>query len=65
MVFQVCSFCRTFAAETLAIVKYIGIRSMVTKEIEQGQQYKEYTREATGYNAERSVQLLGGELWYN
>ena len=33
---------------------------MVTKETEQGRQYKEYTREATG----NSAQLLGGEFWY-
>ena len=34
---------------------------MVTNETEQGRQYKEYTREATGNKAERSAQLLGGE----
>ena len=38
---------------------------MVTKEIEQGRQYKVYVREATGNNAERSAQVLGGEFWYN
>ena len=38
---------------------------MVTNEIEQGRQYKIYTREATGNKAERSVQVLGGEFWYN
>ena len=32
---------------------------METKETEQGRQYKEYTREATGNKAERSAQLLG------
>ena len=37
---------------------------METKETEQGRQYKEYTREATGNKAERSAQLLGGEFWY-
>ena len=38
---------------------------MVTNEkTEQGRQYKEYTREATGNKAERSAQLLGGEFWY-
>ena len=31
---------------------------METKETEQGRQYKEYTREATGNKAERSAQLL-------
>ena len=35
---------------------------MVTNETEQGRQYKEYTREATGNKAERSAQLLGGEF---
>ena len=35
---------------------------METKETEQGRQYKEYTREATGNKAERSAQLLGGEF---
>ena len=35
---------------------------VVTNETEQGRQYKEYTREATGNKAERS--LLGGEFWY-
>ena len=37
---------------------------VVTNETEQGRQYKEYTREATGNKAERSAQLLGGEFWY-
>ena len=32
---------------------------METKETEQGRQYKEYAREATGNKAERSAQLLG------
>ena len=33
---------------------------VVTNKTEQGRQYKEYTREATGNKAERSAQLLGG-----
>ena len=37
---------------------------VVTNKTEQGRQYKEYTREATGNKAERSAQLLGGEFWY-
>ena len=36
---------------------------METKETEQGRQYKEYAREATGDKAERSAQLRGGECW--
>ena len=36
---------------------------VVTNKTEQGRQYKEYTREATGNKAERSAQLLGGEFW--
>ena len=35
---------------------------VVTNKTEQGRQYKEYTREATGNKAERSAQLLGGEF---
>ena len=35
---------------------------METKETEQGRQYKEYTREATGNKAERSAQL-GRQPW--
>ena len=35
---------------------------VVTNETEQGRQYKEYAREATGNKAERSAQLLGGEF---
>ena len=38
---------------------------VVTNKTEQGRQYKEYTREATGNKAERSAQLLGGEFWYD
>jgi hypothetical protein len=37
---------------------------VVTNKTEQGRQYKEYTREATGNKAERSAQPLGGEFWY-
>ena len=39
-----------------------GKSMVVTNETEQGRQYKEYTREATGNKAERSAQLLGGEF---
>ena len=39
-----------------------GKSMVVTNKTEQGRQYKEYTREATGNKAERSAQLLGGEF---
>lgn len=38
---------------------------MSTKKIEQARQYKIYTREVAGNEAENSVQVLGGELWYD
>ena len=39
---------------------------MVTKESDYGQQYKEYTTQAAGNNANIvGVQVLGGELWFN
>ena len=60
------SFAVTLHPDTLAILPIVNYRvsSMETKETEQGRQYKEYTREATGNKAERSAQLLGGEFWY-
>ena len=67
MVFHIRSFCSNFASRYfLAILPIVNYRvsSMETKETEQGRQYKEYTREATGNKAERSAQLLGGEFWY-
>ena len=58
------SFAVTLHPDTLAILPIVNYRvsSMETKETEQGRQYKEYTREATGNIAERSAQLLGGEF---
>ena len=40
----------------------VAMSMVVTNKTEQGRQYKEYTREATGNKAERSAQLLGGEF---
>ena len=41
-------------------------RSMVTKESDYGQQYKEYITQAAGDKAYTvGAQVLGGELWYN
>ena len=41
-------------------------RSMVTKESDYGQQYKEYTTQAAGNKAYIvGAQVLGGELWFN
>ena len=41
-------------------------RSMVTKESDNGQQYKEYTAQAAGNKAYIvGAQVLGGELWFN
>ena len=68
MVFRISIFCRTFAAETFAIVKlYIKLgRSMVIKKSDYGQQYKEYTNQAAGDKAYIvGAQVLGGELWFN
>ena len=52
------SFAVTLHPDTLAK----GKSMVVTNKTEQGRQYKEYTREATGNKAERSAQLLGGEF---
>ena len=39
---------------------------MVTKESDNGQQYKEYTTQAAGDKAYTvDAQVLGGELWFN
>ncbi len=49
-------------AVTLHPDTFSHLSMVVTNKTEQGRQYKEYTREATGNKAERSAQLLGGEF---
>lgn len=59
------SFAVTLHPDTLAILPIVNLKGksmVVTNKTEQGRQYKEYTREATGNKAERSAQLLGGEF---
>ena len=60
-------FAVTLHPDTLAILPIVNLKGksmVVTNKTEQGRQYKEYSREATGNKAERSAQLLGGEFWY-